>query len=300
MTNNENKKSSLVRDTLLRLGVISDNNIEIFSNSTRDNSNLLVYRDTKSKVIFIDEYYVGDEEYVTGQYRNKSILQSPSDGILEDYFDTERRIEKYKQFIINKKICDFGCGSGNFLHTAKKYADLSCGVEIQENFKNELNKSGIKCVSKVDELDDSFDTFFMFHCLEHLPDPSTILKDIHKKLKENKHGRIVVEVPHAKDFLLDNLNLNSFKNFTLWSQHLILHTRESLNAILNDAGFNDIYIESIQRYGISNHLYWLKEHLPGGHKMPLSIFETEELRNSYAAALSKIDANDTLVAVASI
>jgi hypothetical protein len=67
---------------------------------------------------------------------------------------------------------------------------------------------------------------------------------------------------------------------------------------LLDAGFKNIHIEGIQRYGLANHLTWLKDKKPGGHKNPLSIIETENLQNSYADALSKLDANDTLVAIA--
>jgi hypothetical protein len=98
--------------------------------------------------------------------------------------------------------------------------------------------------------------------------------------------------------MIQNLELQSFVDFTLWSQHLILHTRESLTAFLQEAGFKSITIEGVQRYGISNHLQWLKTGKPGGHKSPLSLIETTALKNSYADALSKLDANDTIVAVA--
>ena len=98
--------------------------------------------------------------------------------------------------------------------------------------------------------------------------------------------------------MLNQLEFEPFKNFTLWSQHLILHTRNSLHSFLADAGFKNIHIEGIQRYGISNHMHWLKNGKPGGHKSPLSTIETDNLKNSYAAALSKLNANDTLIATA--
>jgi len=94
------------------------------------------------------------------------------------------------------------------------------------------------------------------------------------------------------------MDLDSFKNFTLWSQHLILHTRQSLQVMLIDAGFNNILIEGVQRYGFDNHLNWLRYGQSGGHKNPLSVIVTDSLKNSYADSLSKMDANDTLVAIA--
>jgi len=293
------KKSSNIRYTLLRLGLIKDENIVIFSKKTRDKEDLAVYKDVKTKVIFIDEYYVGDQEYESGNYRDEPQPLMPfTNGDFEDMLDTERRYKKYRQFVVNKKICDFGCGEGNFLRLSKPFAESVFGVEIQKNFNNTINNEGIKCFLKLEELTEQLDTIFLFHCLEHLPDPSKTLKEIYEKLKVNSEGKIVVEVPHARDFLLDQLELESFKNFTLWSQHLILHTRDSLHLFLADAGFKNIHIEGIQRYGLSNHLNWLKNGKPGGHKSPLSIIETKNLKNSYADALSKLDANDTLVAVA--
>ena len=62
-------------------------------------------------------------------------------------------------------------------------------------------------------------------------------------------GMILVEVPHAKDFLLSTLNNEDFKNFSLWSQHLILHTRESLHKMLDYAGFKKIQIARIPLRG---------------------------------------------------
>ena len=299
MEENNLENSSKIRDTLLRLGAIKNEHVEIFSKNTRDKNNLVVYKDNKSKVIFIDEYYVGDNEYKSGDYRTKPDPLMPSTNVdLEDLLDTQRRYKKFEQFITNKNICDFGCGEGNFLRVSKPFVKSLVGIELQKNFSDEINNDGIKCISKLDELIEPIDTFFLFHCLEHLQNPSIILKEIHHNLKSNGEGKIIVEVPHAKDFLLQHLELESFKNFTLWSQHLILHTRESLNLMLVDAGFKNIHIEGVQRYGLANHLTWLKDKKPGGHKNFLSIIETENLKNSYADALSKLDANDTLIAIA--
>ena len=109
---------------------------------------------------------------------------------------------------------------------------------------------------------------------------------------------MIIEVPHARDFLIHNLKVKDFIDFTLWSQHLILHTRESLRLILADAGFKNIVIQGVQRYSIANHFHWLSHKQPGGHKSLLSAIETPELVASYHQALARIDATDTLVAIA--
>ena len=92
MKENNLKKSFVIRDTLLKLGVIKDENVEIFSKNTRDRDNIIVYRDNKSKVIFIDEHYVGNDEYQSGQYR-----EDINNGNLEDVLDVI-----FKDFCIGK------------------------------------------------------------------------------------------------------------------------------------------------------------------------------------------------------
>ena len=105
-------------------------------------------------------------------------------------------------------------------------------------------------------------------------------------------------MPHAKDFLLQDNFSPEFKSFTLWSQHLLLHTRESFFRILKAAGFSKVSVKASQRYGLSNHLKWLIEKTPGGHKSSFAILETEELKKSYSDSLAQIDACDTLIAYA--
>lgn len=288
-----------IRETLERLGAIKEDRVEIFSSNTRDKQALTVFRDNSSKVIFIDDYYVGDDAYQSGEYRNKPrplVTNAGSD--YEDLMDSERRFKKYRQFIVAKSICDFGCGAGSFLRLSSKFARKVCGVELQKNFSEVLKKDGIDCLPNIHELAAQQDSIFLFHCFEHLPDPISVLEEVHGKLKQDGQGRVIIEVPHARDFLLNQLSVQSFIEFTLWSQHLILHTRESLSLMLYDAGFKEVQIEGVQRYSLSNHINWLKSGRPGGHKESLSTFETDALRESYADALSRIDANDTLVAIA--
>ena len=113
-------------------------------------------------------------------------------------------------------------------------------------------------------------------------------------------GQILIEVPHANDFLLSAVNCEVFKQFTLWSQHLVLHTRESLLKTLKFVGLEEIQIEGIQRYPISNHLNWLANGKAGGHKSPLSSLDSDALFDAYQNSLARIDATDTLVAIAKV
>lgn len=298
MTGSEKFVSS-IRETLNRIGAINDDHVELFSSKTRDNPNLNVYRDTISNVIFIDNYYVGDNEYVCEEYRNqpKSFIKSAGSDY-EDIRDSERRYNSYRQFLAAKDICDFGCGAGSFLKLAQLIAKSVCGVELQKNYVDELNNLGINCCESLQNITQPLDVVTLFHCLEHLPNPTPVLQNLRAILKTDGDGILIIEVPHAQDFLIKNLNSKEFIDHTLWSQHLVLHTRESLRLLLADAGFKNIIIQGIQRYSIANHFQWLLNKKPGGQKSLLSVLEIPELIASYEKALAHIDATDTIVAIA--
>jgi SAM-dependent methyltransferase len=287
--------SESIRNQLLRIGAIEEVSTELFAKETRDCANLEVFRDTKSGVIFIDEHYVGDAVYTEGAYRDDELSLSAS---YEDHCDAQRRYETYLRFFSGKKLCDFGCGAGLFLKLAKPNCSEVHGIELQESFIRNMHSNTIGCSSQMPK-DSTYDVITLFHVLEHLPNFRAQLNQLRTYLKPDGQGTIIVEVPHANNFLLTDLDSKSFKRFTLWSQHLVLHTRDSLRRTLTDAGFRNVTIEGVQRYGISNHLKWLTSAQAGGHKSILSVFETPELTEAYSAALRKIDACDTLVAVAS-
>ena len=287
-----------IRSLLANLNLIDENVLEVFSIGTRDKSDIKVMRDPNSGVIFLDEFVPNDSVYERGAYRSDGLaLYGKRD--YEITVDVHRRLNDYKQFYVGKKILDFGCGEGSFLKGAQDSSEEVIGVEIEKSYFQNLNQDGIQCVRNLSELGSkTFDTVFCFHTLEHLKDPIEILTSFSPTL--NNNGNLVVEVPHANDFLLQNLKSEAFKKFTLWSQHLILHTRVSFKRFLMEAGFKNFTIQGKQRYKLSNHLNWLSFSEPGGHKGLLSSIDTDRLTKAYEESLQMIDATDTLVAVVSV
>ena len=128
---------------------------------------------------------------------------------------------------------------------------------MKRKFKN------IKIADDINKLNRKFDIITAFHVLEHIPYQVDTLKILKSKL--NNKGKIIIEVPHAEDFLILQDELKDFKNFTFWSEHLILHTYKSLKSILLKSGFKNIKIQYFQRYNFSNHLGWFLRRKPGGH-----------------------------------
>ncbi len=283
--------------TLAGLGLTSEETREVFAERTRDRDPLTVWRDRRSGVIYIDDHYVGDAVYESGAYRveETALFEAPT---YEDAADTARRVADYRRHYAGRAVRDLGCGAGAFVRAIRGVAASVGAVELEEAPRRALTADGIPCGRRLSEVAAAggLDTVFAFHSLEHMPDPLAVLREAHAALRVG--GLMVVEVPHARDLLLAGLDCAPFRAFTLWSQHLILHTRESLDRLLTAAGFSPVVIEGRQRYPLSNHLQWLSKGTPGGHKGLLSTLDTDMLVQAYEAALQKVDGTDTLVAIA--
>ena len=295
-------------DELIKLKLISKLNLITLSNRTRDKK-IKVIKDLKTKIIFLEKYITTNEYYSSLKYNDddrkfldKSIKKianvKTSSGNIKIPFieDDYRRAVQFEKNLKNKDILDFGCGWGGFLRNVKNYKSLS-GIELRNECINYIQKN-IKKIDISDNLnsfDKKFDIITMFHVLEHIPYQIKTLKLLKSKLK-NK-GKIIIEVPHAEDFLILQEELKEFKNFTFWSEHLILHTYKSLKSILLKAGFKSVNIQYYQRYNFSNHLGWFLKRKPGGHNFYKEII-SDSLNSSYCENLKKLGQTDTLIAIA--
>lgn len=287
---------------LKKLNLIDNKNLEIISNKTRDR-NIRVIKDIKSEIIFLEKYET-DLTYYTKNKRadvegNKSITEVGKKKIIKTIRidDDKRRFIQFSKFLKNKKVLDFGCETGKFLEYSSSLTKHLFAVEVQENLIKKLKKKFRQFETKndINKFKNKFDVITMFHVLEHLPYQIDILKNLKKNLSLN--GKLIVEVPSANDFLLNFVEFKDFKNFTFWSEHLILHTENSLREILKQSGFKKIKIINYQRYGFTNHLGWFVKKKPGGHNFYKKL-KNNELEKTYKEFLSKIKKTDTLIAIA--
>ena len=295
-------------DELTKLKLISKLNLITLSNRTRDKK-IKVIKDLKTKIIFLEKYITTDKYYSLLKYNDddrkflaKSIkkitnVKTSSGNIKTPLIEDDyRRAVQFKKNLKNKDILDFGCGWGGFLKNVKNYKSLS-GIELRNECINHIQKNikKIKISNNINSFDKKFDIITMFHVLEHIPYQIKTLKLLKSKLKDK--GKIIIEVPHAEDFLILQEELKEFKNFTFWSEHLILHTYKSLKSILLKAGFKSVNIQYYQRYNFSNHLGWFLKRKPGGHNFYKEII-SDNLNSSYCENLKKLGQTDTLIAIA--
>ena len=282
---------------LYKFNLSDKDSLKIFNESTRDVTNLNVLKCIKSDVIVLERLVLPEDYYeknihYTNEFEGSTKIEK---GLIESkpLEDDIRRFESYKELIKGSEILDFGCGRGGFIKLSKKISKRSVGLELNITNREYLNNIGVQCVNTLSELkDDKFDLITLNHVFEHLNDPINILIELQKYLKDD--GTIIIEVPHARDLLLETFNLESFKNFTLWSEHLILHTKKSLEIFATNSGLHMKSMRGFQRYPISNHYNWLLNGQPSGHE----IFDTlnnDDFHSHYEKLLDSIDQTDTLI-----
>jgi len=204
----------------------------------------------------------------------------------------------FGDLVRNRRWLDVGAGVGGVIEQLRSVAREITAVEPQPQAREALLNSGYRAVRDLSNLaGEQFDVVTLFHVFEHLLDPQATLRQVHELMSTD--GRVVIEVPHARDLLLSLLKVEAFMAFTFWSEHLILHTRESLTTFLEKAGFRDVSVQGVQRYPLANHLRWLHSSEPGGHETWRQL-RSPGLDQEYQAMLDRLDATDTIVATARV
>ncbi len=260
----------------------------------RDNDKLSILECNNCSLVFLSSLDHIDESFY--EESNMSEGQNVQEWLNGTDIDDSRRFEFVKEFLINKDIIDFGSGAGGFLLQAKKIAKSVVGVELDNKVREHYKNSSIDLVRDIRELkNESYDVITAFHVIEHLSDPIKILQELCLKLK--KGGKLIFEIPNSDDALLSLYKNKAFSSFTYWSPHLFLYNARTLDILFKKInGLEMDFIKYIQRYPLSNHLYWLANNEPGGHLNWGQFIDSVELNSAYEAQLSSLGITDTIIA----
>jgi len=250
----------------------------------RADSSISVLKCTECGLIFIDTYKINYQE-------NEMMEIDPFDTM--DLEDTERRFSNYKWLLHNARLLDYGCGRGSFL---KKIKDSGIAripiVALEPNklLREDLSKN-FSLYLNVDSLPNVYFNYItMFHVVEHLVDPITILNELYEKLENN--GKIIIEVPNHDDVFHVLYDCKEYTEFKYVPYHKFYFTYDTLRMLLSKTLFKTEVIRTEQRYDLSNHLHWLAKKKPNGHTL-WSYLNSEE----YKLQLELLGIGDTLTAV---
>jgi 2-polyprenyl-3-methyl-5-hydroxy-6-metoxy-1,4-benzoquinol methylase len=148
-----------------------------------------------------------------------------------------------------KTILDIGCAQGNFLKLVKeKTKAITWGIELEVEVGMEAKNKIDKIIfGKIEEVintipDNYFDCITFNDVLEHLLDPTEVLKLIKPKLSEN--GTIIASVPNVRHFwnlyeLIIKKDWKYRESGILDSTHLRFFTKKSLKRMFEDADFKN-------------------------------------------------------------
>ncbi|MCZ8157108.1 MAG: class I SAM-dependent methyltransferase [Leptospira sp.] len=261
----------------------------------RDSENLKIFECKNCSLVFLSDFSHIEKTHYEESGMHGSNPVSIEEWLKESEKDDDRRFKFLKQKILNKDILDFGCGAGGFLSKASSFANQRYGIELETRAVERLKSLGVHVEKSPNAFINSnkkFDLITAFHVIEHLPDPETVIKELASLLKDN--GELIIEVPNSNDALLALYQSKPFSEFTYWSNHLFLFNNESLKDLIKKCGLRVHWMKQIQRYTLSNHLYWLSNGLPGGH-VKWSFLDDEDLHNSYESKLSSLGLCDTII-----
>lgn len=276
----------------MKCNLCNSQNYKKRKGTVRDNKNLEIFECCDCGLVFLSESNHIDENF----YENSNMHQSFDfyKWRNETLIDDTRRYEFLKNSLINKKVLDFGSGNGGFLKLTKNISKKVLGVELEKAVIPFYKEESICIENNLDNINDKFDVITSFHVIEHIKEPFEILNKLKNLLEDN--GKLIIEVPNANDALLTIYENEAFSNFTYWSCHLYLYTHHTLSLLAKQSGFEVEFIKHIQRYPLSNHLYWLSKNKPGGHEKWGNFFDSNELAKAYENQLASLGATDTIIA----
>ena len=144
------------------------------------------------------------------------------------------------------RFMEIGCAGGAFLSAARDFGFTVQGVELSESASRTAREQfglSVFTGSLADArfIDGSFDVIFMGDVLEHLPDPVTTLREVHRVMAPG--GTLVIGVPSQTNSLFSRIGFALYgaagrrATVSLPPYHLFEYRPSSMRFLLRACGF---------------------------------------------------------------
>ncbi len=166
-----------------------------------------------------------------------------------------------------KIVADIGCGGGAFLDQISGQAHTIVAIEPTVAYHSSLLSRGYKVYPYVSEAQsewsETVDLAVSFHVIEHVRRPVDFLKEINLLLRPE--GYLLIATPNRNEILM-KLIPDEFLKFFYRRAHRHYFDEESLRYCIREAGLRVVDAFTLQSFGMSNALGWLRDRKPIGHK----------------------------------
>jgi SAM-dependent methyltransferase len=210
----------------------------------------------------------------------------------------EIRFQDLKQFFEGSPtVLEVGAEKGGFLDRIAHTAGSMAAVDSCPEYIDILKNKGYPVFSYVWDLPPSvsYDRICLFSLLEHVHSPLPFLTRLKDCL--TPAGLMILEIPSANEPLLSLYDVSAFKSFYFQAMHPYVYSEKAIRMLLVRCGMVVEKIMYKQRYGLANHLQWLKDGTPGGSAHFSSIF-AGHADSEYLKSLEASGHTDTLYVVA--
>ncbi len=162
----------------------------------------------KPSVEKLPEYYK-TEDYISHTDSKRNLFEKVYHGIRE--VSLKRKLKLINSFQTDqKKLLDFGCGTGDFLKTAQDKGWSVSGIEPNKEARQIANAKTNNVVLESSQINSfqkqSFDVITLWHVLEHIPNLEEQIIILKSLIKPN--GVLIIAVPNYKSY--DAKHYNQF------------------------------------------------------------------------------------------
>lgn len=203
-------------------------------------------------------------QYRTGEYRERVGEAATPDHFfaLHDREQFEKVLRLRDVLARGSIVADVGCAGGAFLDFVSGIAGRTVAVEPAAFYHDSLRERGHDVRATADDLAGAnVDLATSFSVIEHVEQPLEFLEAIRRMLKPG--GTAVVSTPNRRDVLIEH-GPEAYRSFFYRQVHLFYFDAGSLREALRRAGFIDVRVEFMQRFGFGNYAGWLKTGRPPG------------------------------------
>jgi len=207
-----------------------------------------------------------------------------------------KKIESYCEGAVS--LLEIGSFDGGFLEHARQHDGRLRLASLEVDAQSRPDRDRLPWLDQYSDFsqlkDHRFDRVCFFHVLEHVAEPAGFLDCCRAVLAPG--GRLIIEVPSLDDPLLKLYAVPEYEEFYFQRQHPYVYSASSLGRVLEAHGFRVERCLPHQRYGLENHLTWLRRRRPGGDEALRTLFAPVDA--AYRAQIEAAGFADAVIVVA--